>query len=58
MGTYLRKLSNTYPMNTNMTGFRWFSKNFAALSFGRNSLIIERVNVGHMAELGKLMLRS
>ena len=35
MGTHLRVLSESYPMNTNMTGFRWFSKIFAFLSFGR-----------------------
>ena len=23
MGTHLRVLSESYPMNTNMTGFRW-----------------------------------
>ena len=27
MGTHLRVLSESFPMNTNMTGFRWFSKN-------------------------------
>ena len=26
MGTHLRLLSESYQMNTNMTGFRWFSK--------------------------------
>ena len=26
MGTHLRVLSESYPMNTNKTGFRWFSK--------------------------------
>ena len=26
MGTHMRVLSESYPMNTNMTGFRWFSK--------------------------------
>ena len=26
MGTYLRVLSESYPMNNNMTGIRWFSK--------------------------------
>ena len=26
MGTHLRVLSESYPMNTNMTGFRWFTK--------------------------------
>ena len=35
MGTYLRVLSESCPMNTNMTGFRWFSKIFASLCFGR-----------------------
>ena len=24
MGTHLRVLSESYPMDTNMTGFRWF----------------------------------
>ena len=26
MDTHLRVLSESYPINTNMTGFRWFSK--------------------------------
>ena len=26
MGTHLRVLSKSYPMNTNMTGSRWFFK--------------------------------
>ena len=26
MGTHLRVLSESYQMNTNMTGFRWVSK--------------------------------
>ena len=30
VGTHLRVLSESYPMNTNMTGFRWFSKCFAS----------------------------
>ena len=33
MGTPLRVLSKSFPMNTNMTGFRWFSKFFASLCF-------------------------
>ena len=33
MGTHLRQLSESYPMNTNMTGFRWFSKNICVLVF-------------------------
>ena len=35
MGTHMRVLSRTYPMNTNMTGFRWFSKIFAFFSLSR-----------------------
>ena len=31
MGTYLRVLSESYSMNANMTGFRWFSKNLGIL---------------------------
>ena len=31
MGTHLNVLSKSYPMNTNMTGLRWFSKSFAFL---------------------------
>ena len=31
MGTHLRVLSENFPMNTNMTGFRWFPKNLCVL---------------------------
>ena len=34
MGTHLRVLSGSFPKNTNMTGFRWFSKIFTSLCFG------------------------
>ena len=44
MGTPLRVLGESYPMSTNMTGFRWFLKIFASLCFGQNSLSIGRVN--------------
>ena len=33
MGTHPRVLCESYPMNTNMTGFRWFSKIFASMCF-------------------------
>ena len=33
MGTHLRVLIKSYPMNTKMIGFRWFSKIFASLCF-------------------------
>ena len=42
MGTHLRELSESYPMNTNMTGFRWFSKIFAD-TLDESSLSIGRV---------------
>ena len=45
MGTHLRVLSESYPMNTNMTWFRCFSKTFASLCFGWSSLSIGRVNI-------------
>ena len=35
MGTHLRVIGGSYLMNTNMTGFRWFTKSFASLCFGR-----------------------
>ena len=31
MGTRLRALSESCPINTNFTGFRWFSKNLFVL---------------------------
>ena len=38
MGTHLRVLSESYPMNTNMTGFRGFSKIFASMCFEQEYL--------------------
>ena len=35
MGTHLRVLSKSVLMDTNKTGFRWFSKIFASLCFGQ-----------------------
>ena len=35
MGTHLRVFSESYLMNTNKTGFRWISKIFMSLCFGR-----------------------
>ena len=43
MGTHMRVLSKSYIMNTNMTGFYWFSKIFASLCFSEGSLSIGRV---------------
>ena len=33
MGTHLRILGESFPMNTNMTGFKWFSKILAFFVF-------------------------
>ena len=45
MGTQLRVLAEIFPINTNMTGFGWFSKVFASFSsLDDCSLIMERVN--------------
>ena len=30
MGTHMKVLGESFPMNTNMTGFQWFSKIFAS----------------------------
>ena len=38
-GIHLRKvLSESYPMNNNMTGFKWLSNIFASLCFGQKVL--------------------
>ena len=48
MGTHLRALYKSYPMSTNVTGFRWFSKIFASLCYDENSLSIGRVKAVKM----------
>ena len=54
MGTHLRVLSESYPMNTNMTGFGWLSKIFASLCFGwGTSLSIGRVEIARKNGLGR-----
>ena len=44
MGTHLIVLNESFPMNTNMAGFRWYSKIFASLCLGESSHSIGRVN--------------
>ena len=44
MGTHMRILSKSYLMNTNMTGFKCFSKNFASLyALDKSSISVGRV---------------
>ena len=45
MGTNLGVLSENYPMDTNMTGFRWFKKSLRSCAMGK-SPSIARVNPG------------
>ena len=46
MGTYLRVLSESFLMNTNMTGFRWFSKNLHPCALVESILY----NIGRVKE--------
>ena len=53
MGSHLRVLSMRYPMNTNMTGFRCFSKIFVFLCFGQKLL---QHWMGQVKKILKLLL--
>ena len=44
MGTHLRVLSESYVMNTNMIGFRPFSKSLYHCALDKNTFRIGRVN--------------
>ena len=44
MATHLRVLRESFPMNTNMMGFRWFSKTLHPCTSDISSLSIGRVN--------------
>ena len=41
MGTHLRVLSESYLMNTNMAGFRWFSKFCVLVLWAKVALALE-----------------
>ena len=43
IGTHLKVLSESFPMNTSMTRFWWFSKMFVSLSSDKRSLSIGRL---------------
>ena len=60
MGPHLRVLSESYLMNTNMTGFRfrWFSKILCSCALDKSSLNIGRVNVGAILDVQTLLLRN
>ena len=44
MGTHLRVLKECYPMITNITGLRWFSRIVGSLFLDKSSLSNGRVN--------------
>ena len=46
MGTHLKELSESYPMNTNMTGLDGFQKSLCPCALDKSSLSIGRVNYG------------
>ena len=46
MGTHLRVLSESYPIYTNMTGPKWFSKkSLRPCALDESSLIVSRVMI-------------
>ena len=45
MGTHLRVLGKSYPMNTNMTGFRRFQRSLRPCTLDESSLSIGRVSI-------------
>ena len=55
MGTHLRVLSESHTMNTNMTGFRWFSKNSCVLVLWTNvASALEGLTHTHLIWLKRL----
>ena len=58
MGTHLRVLSASYPMNTNMTGFRWFQKYLHPCALDKSSLSIGRVKLPSEIILRSLLYNS
>ena len=55
MGTHLRVLSESYHMNKDMIGVRWFSKIFASSCFGQNIRRVKQNFIFHLF-LSKLRL--
>ena len=58
MGTHVRVLRKSYPMNTNMTGFRLFSKNRCVLVlWGKVVLALEVLKALQYSVAGLVFLR-
>ena len=56
-GTHVRVLSESYPINTNMTGLRWLSKNVRTFALDESGLSIGRVKRNDTVRLILPMLR-
>ena len=54
MGTHLRVLSESYPLNTNMTGLDGLPKYLLPCALAESSLSIERVN--HLTNMVQLSI--
>ena len=51
MVTHLRVLSENYPMHTNMTGFKWFSKIFVLVLWTKVVAALEGLRSPPLAEV-------
>ena len=62
MDTNLRVLNDSYSMNTNTTGYRWFLKIVMSVCLDEGSLSIERVNtqieISHSNILTKIIVQE
>ena len=56
MGTHLRALGESYPMNTNMMELKEFSKILAPLLLGRNSIVMVITHPFMPVEMSTLIL--
>ena len=52
MGTQLRVLIESYPMNTNITGFRWFSKICLLVILAKVASALEGLRIHRSTEEG------
>ena len=56
MSMYLRVLGKSYPMNTNMTGFKWFSKIIASAMPLFNASALEGLSNLNTAYVNRYMI--
>ena len=56
MGTHLSVFNKSYPMNTNMTGFRWFSKICVSDNVGQDQSSTQESTLGKIFEETKPLI--